>query len=57
MADTVHELATAICWKDGAVGPDARLVDSDHAAFEQTIVSSMARGAPTAGVGDDLRRQ
>ena len=37
MADTVHELATAICWKDGAVGPDAMLVDSDHAAFEQTI--------------------
>jgi hypothetical protein len=33
----MNEFTTAIFWKDGAVEPDAMLVDSNHAAFEQTI--------------------
>ena len=63
MADTVNELATAICWKDGVVEPDAMLVDSNHAAFEQTIVSNMGTVSRLSaayrrpGVDDDLHRQ
>jgi hypothetical protein len=38
MADTVHELATAMGSKENAVEADAMLADSNHAPFEQTIV-------------------
>jgi hypothetical protein len=37
MADTVYEFTIAICRKEGAVEPDAMLVDSNRVAFEQTI--------------------
>ena len=35
--DAVNEFTTAGCWKEGAVEPDAMLIDSNHAAFEQII--------------------
>jgi hypothetical protein len=61
MADTLNELTTAIFWKDGAVEPDAMLVDSNHEAFEQISSMGTANRLSAAyrrpGVGDDLRRQ
>src|SRR5260221_6619898 len=61
IADTVNEFTTAICWKS-AVEPGAMLVDSNHAAFEQTIDFKHGHREPSAayrrpGEGDDLRRQ
>ena len=35
--DTVNECTTAVCWKECVVEPDAMLIDSNHAAFEQAI--------------------
>ena len=37
MMDTVNECTTAVCWKECVVEPDAMLIDSNHAAFEQAI--------------------
>ena len=33
----MNEFTTAIFWKGGAVESDAMLVDSNHAAFGQTV--------------------
>ena len=47
MAETVNELATAICWKEGAIEADAMLVDGNHAAFEQTIDFNLGYREPS----------
>jgi hypothetical protein len=47
----VNDFTTVICWKEGTVEPDATLVDSSRAAFEQTIDFKHAhREPPVCGV-------
>jgi hypothetical protein len=63
MADTVYEFTIAICRKEGAVEPDAMLVDSNRVAFEQIIDferghrDRLSAAYRKPGVGDDLHRQ
>ena len=47
MADTVYEFTIAICRKEGAVEPDATLVDSNRVAFEQSIDFERGRREPS----------